>query len=60
MARTSTCGSEVLTITGAPKAGEGATSRLKASLLLSQKIDGHRISTTKTIKITPAKHKHKK
>ena len=36
--------------------------RLTASLLLSQKIDGHTISSTKTIKITPAKpkHKHKK
>jgi len=36
--------------------------RLKASLLLSQKIDGHTFSSTKTIKITPAKpkHKHKK
>jgi hypothetical protein len=34
--------------------------RLKASLLLSEKIDGHTILSTKTIKITPAKHKHKK
>ena len=34
--------------------------RLKASLLLAQKIDGHTISSTKTIKIVPAKHKHKK
>jgi len=34
--------------------------RLKASLLLSQKIDGHTISSTKKIKIIPAKHKHKK
>ena len=128
----SACGSEVLTVASAPKAGEGATStsttvtvtitcsgpctvtititiptasaarkskkkpkplilatgtftihksgpqkltlhltktgrkifaarhgRLKASLLLSQKIGGHTISSTKTIKITPAKHKHK-
>jgi hypothetical protein len=129
----SSCGSEVLTITAPPKAGEGATStsttltvtitcagpctvtltitiptasaarkskkkpkpltlatgtftlpqggtkkltlhltkigrkvfaahhgRLKASLLLSEKIDGHTILSTKTIKIVPAKHKHKK
>jgi len=34
--------------------------RLKASLLLSEKIDGHTILSTKTIKIVPAKHKHKK
>jgi len=34
--------------------------RLTASLLLSQKIDGHTILSTKTIKIAPAKHKHKK
>jgi hypothetical protein len=34
--------------------------RLKASLLLSEKIDGKTILSTKTIKITPAKHKHKK
>jgi hypothetical protein len=34
--------------------------RLKASLLLSQKIDGHTISSTKTIKIVPAKHKRRK
>ena len=133
LASVSSCGSEVLTITAAPKAGEGATStgttltvtitcagpctvtltieiptasaarkskkkpkpvtlatgtftlpkggtkkltlhltkigrkvfaahhgRLKASLLLSEKIDGHTILSTKTIKIVPAKHKHKK
>ena len=34
--------------------------RLSASLLLSEKIDGHTILSTKTIKITPAKPKHKK
>jgi len=34
--------------------------RLKASLLLSEKIDGKTILSTKTIKITPAKSKHKK
>ena len=34
--------------------------RLKASLLLSEKIDGKTILSTKTIKIVPAKHKHKK
>ncbi len=34
--------------------------RLKASLLLSEKIDGHTILISKTIKITPAKPKHKK
>ncbi len=34
--------------------------RLKASLLLSEKIDGHTILSTKTIKITPAKPKHHK
>jgi hypothetical protein len=33
--------------------------RLRASLLLSRKIDGHTLSSTKTIKIVPAKHKHK-
>jgi hypothetical protein len=34
--------------------------RLRASLRLSEKIDGHTILSTKTIKIVPAKHKHKK
>jgi hypothetical protein len=34
--------------------------RLKALLSLSEKIDGHTILSTKTIKIVPAKHKHKK
>jgi hypothetical protein len=34
--------------------------RLSASLLLSEKIDGHTILSTKTVKITPAKSKHKK
>ena len=34
--------------------------RLKASLLVSQKIGSHTISSTRTIKITPAKQKHKK
>jgi hypothetical protein len=33
--------------------------RLKASLLLAEKIDGHTIQSTKTIEIVPAKHKHK-
>jgi hypothetical protein len=33
--------------------------RLRASLLLSEKIADHTISSTKTITITPAKHKHK-
>ncbi len=131
----SSCGSEVLTVTAAPKAGEGATStgstltvtiscagpctvtltvtvptasaasarkskkkpksvtlasgtftlhkggtqkvtlhltkagkkalaahhgRLTASLQLSEKIDGHTILSTKTIKIKPAAKKHKK
>ena len=34
--------------------------RLKASLLLSEKIDGHTILISKTIKIKPAAKKHKK
>jgi hypothetical protein len=34
--------------------------RLRASLLAAEKIDGHTILSTKTIKIVPAKHKHKK
>jgi hypothetical protein len=34
--------------------------RLKASLLLSEKLDGHTLQSIKTIKITPAKPKHKK
>jgi hypothetical protein len=34
--------------------------RLSASLLLSEKIDGHTILSTKTVKIAPAKSKHKK
>jgi hypothetical protein len=34
--------------------------RLKASLLLSEKIDGHTILISKTIKIRPAAKKHKK
>ena len=34
--------------------------RLSASVLLSETIDGHTILSTKTVKFTPAKHKHKK
>ncbi len=34
--------------------------RLKVSLLLSEKIGGHTVQSTKTIKIVPAKHKRKK
>jgi hypothetical protein len=34
--------------------------RLKASLLLAEKLDGHTIQSLETIKIVPAKHKHKK
>ncbi len=34
--------------------------RLKASLLLSEKLDGHTIQSLETIKITPAKPKHKR
>jgi len=34
--------------------------RLSASLLLSEKIDGHTLLSTRTVKITPAKPEHKK
>jgi hypothetical protein len=34
--------------------------RLKASLLLSEKLDGHTLQNTTTLEITPAKPKHKK
>jgi hypothetical protein len=34
--------------------------RLSASLLLSEKIDGHTVTSTRTIEIAPARKKHKK